>query len=105
MPDESTNNYFIPGFEKVRLFVEHCGDVIDKICTKFRTTATHDESGLMSAEDKTKLDGIVTVTQSVDGLMTANDKKKLDGYPNVSKETWTFTMADGSTVTKTVLLG
>ncbi|MDR1754389.1 MAG: hypothetical protein LBR74_05720 [Eubacterium sp.] len=50
------------------------------------STVTKNEDGLMSAEDKLKLDGIstgatvniATATTSVNGLMSAEDKKKLD---------------------------
>jgi len=43
--------------------------------------ATDELKGLMSAEDKTKLDGVEsynTATQEADGLMSAEDKTKLD---------------------------
>jgi len=57
------------------------------------TTATHSANGLMSSEDKTKLDGFgeastyalkTEATQSADGLMSSEDKTKLDGFGEAS---------------------
>ena len=47
--------------------------------------ATTSVAGLMSAGDKTKLDGIVPVTVTANGLMLATDKVKLDGIVPVTQ--------------------
>lgn len=48
---------------------------------------------------------LYSATTSLAGLMSAADKSKLDSLTVPNKETWTFTLEDGSTVTKTVRLG
>ncbi len=48
---------------------------------------------------------LTSATTSIAGLMSAADKSKLDGLSAPTKETWTFTLEDGSTVSKTVRLG
>lgn len=52
---------------------------VDNLFEDFGTDATQSASGLMSAEDKVKLDGLgENATQSASGLMSAADKAKLD---------------------------
>jgi hypothetical protein len=61
------------------------GSTYTEICSY--SNATQSADGLMSSQDKTKLDGVTagaepnpgTVTQSTDGLMSSEDKTKLDG--------------------------
>ena len=64
---------------------------------------TSDSTGhVTGATDRTVTIPSATATSSANGLMSNSDKAKLDGY---SSETWTFTLEDGSTVTKTVVIG
>lgn len=52
---------------------------VDNLFEDFGTDATQSSSGLMSAADKAKLDGLgENATQSASGLMSAADKAKLD---------------------------
>ena len=52
---------------------------VDNLFEDFGTDATQSASGLMSAADKAKLDGLgENATQSASGLMSAADKAKLD---------------------------
>ena len=64
--------------------------------------------GVISADDKRKLDGIeagaqvnstVVASQAVNGLMSKDDKKKLDAYSAVSSESGKFMAANGSWAT------
>ena len=64
--------------------------------------------GVISADDKRKLDGIeagaqvnstVVASQAVNGLMSKDDKKKLDAYSAVSSESGKFMSANGSWAT------
>ena len=48
------------------------------VAVEFKLNASQSEAGLMSAEDKVKLDGIVEATREKSGLMSAEDKVKLD---------------------------
>lgn len=50
------------------------------------TLATTANDGLMSSNDKKKLDGIKPVTYTENGLMYSSDKKKLDGIEAVTDE-------------------
>ena len=68
--------------------------------------ATQAAAGLMSAQDKTKLDGIAAgaqvnpgnATTSADGLMSAGDKTKLDGIASgANKTVVSDSLADTST--------
>lgn len=79
--------------------------------------ATTSANGLMSSTDKTKLNGIADGANNYSHpTYTAKStqavyKIKVDGTGHVSAataattETWTFTLANGSTVTKKVVLG
>lgn len=67
----------VPGFKvDVRGHVTSAGNHTVKIPA---TTATTAVAGLMSAEDKTKLNGIVLATTAVDGLMPSAAVTKLNG--------------------------
>ena len=59
--------------------------------------ATESKNGLMSAEDKKKLNGLSgdLATESKNGLMSAEDKKKLDG---VSEGASRIKIAEGTMV-------
>ena len=52
---------------------------LNRLWKEIKKGATQSAAGLMSPEDKKKLDGIKNVTQSAAGLMSPKDKKKLDG--------------------------
>ncbi|MBQ9565561.1 MAG: hypothetical protein IJU98_08245 [Synergistaceae bacterium] len=140
----------------------HVTTLTSRTITIPNATATASAAGLMSAADKSKLDGIATgatkythpsytartgkptanatpafggtfqvsqittdatghvtgvtdrtitipnatATTSAAGLMSATDKSKLDKFPSSpTTEVWTITLSNGSTVTKTVVLG
>ena len=140
----------------------HITNATNRTITIPNAAATTSAAGLMSAADKTKLDGIATgatkythpsytartgqptgnatpafggsftvsqitsdatghvtgatdrtitipstvATTSAAGLMSAADKKKVNALPSSpTTEAWTFTLSDGSTVTRTVVLG
>ena len=61
-------------------------------------TATATTDGLMSAADKTKLDGIQEVTDTSSGLMTKDQKIKLDG---IDVKSVAFSEVEVSTAMKT----
>lgn len=55
-------------------------DVADTVITNVATTT---QDGLMSKEDKTRLDGISNATTTKDGLLSKEDKAKLDTLENI----------------------
>ena len=59
----------------------------DKVKLDNLRNATQSSNGLMSAADKTKLDNIKNATSSSDGLMSAADKAKLDNLKNATTTT------------------
>ncbi len=70
------------------------------------TTSVNDVTiNIDDLSDGEVADTIPAATTSKAGVMTAADKSKLDGLTAPTKETWTFTLENGSTVTKTVRLG
>ena len=74
--DTNANNYIHPNTPEIR-------HVTDEQITYWNAKASTDVAtiqvnGLMSSQDKAKLDSIDIATESKDGLMSAEDKKKLD---------------------------
>lgn len=72
----------IPGLDDA---VQHLQKAVEDLQSTVKDipteTATHDSDGLMSSEDKERLDGLEHYDEATDedkGLMSSNDKKKLD---------------------------
>lgn len=69
-------------------FITFDGNIYSRRCNNTQwtnwelaiTEATTSNSGLMSAEDKIKLNSITLATTTSDGLMSSDDKTKLDNF-------------------------
>ena len=72
----------------------NAGDTINVWITHLAgaITASAEEDGLMSAEDKARLDSFDLATTTADGFMSKADKSKLDGIPAEMSYTKTTTV-------------
>ena len=66
--------------------------------SKVPSAATSEADGLMSSTDKAKVDGIA------DGATRVTSPADIGAASTANAETWVFTLADGSTVSKEVIL-
>lgn len=71
------------------------------VLNRLATPATTSAAGLMSANDKKKLDGIVNATTSAAGLMSAADKTKLNALGTLFPDQGTYGSFSDKTVTST----
>ena len=98
--EAQANKYVHPSYtSKSKGFYKVTVDAQGHVSSTTTVTKTDITNLGIPAQDTTY--GVAT--ESADGLMSKTDKAKLNSI--IQSEEWTFTLEDGSTVTKKVVLG